>query len=565
MIKKRLGDMLIVDGLLTPEQLSEALKEQKLRRRRLGKVLIELELISEESMLECLSRQLSVPLIDIHTYEIEPEVLRLVPASIAKKHLVMPIMKEGDSIILAMADPLDVFVVDQIQYRSGCRVDIVLAPEADISSCHTRYYGATEEMEQLIGEMGAEAEAAEKVKAVAGVSVDGTGDVESTASPVIQFANLIIKQAIEERASDIHVEPEENKLRVRYRIDGVLREIVQVPPNLTGALISRLKIMAGMDIAEKRLPQDGRIQVKLETKELDLRVNSLRTVWGEKIVLRVLDRTSVLMGLDRLGFLSRDMVKFRKIITEPNGIVLLTGPTGSGKTSTLYAALNEVKSPEINITTIENPVEYRLELINQVQTHTEIGMSFAYIMRSILRQDPDVIMVGEIRDEETARIATEAALTGHLVFSTLHTNDAPGAIVRLLEMGIESYLLTPTILCVLAQRLVRKICEHCREEHIPDDSLKAELGLKVEKEMEFCHGAGCSRCGRSGYLGRTGIHEMMVMTENLRKLIVSRPSIDQIRRVARREGMQILRENALIKARKGITSLSEVLRVTKGA
>ncbi|MDD5091084.1 MAG: ATPase, T2SS/T4P/T4SS family, partial [Candidatus Wallbacteria bacterium] len=468
--KKRLGDTLIEQGLITQEQLSEALKVQKEKKQRLGQVLVELDFVKEEDILEVLSKQLGVPRINLAEYEIQKNVLELVPPKIAQKHELVPLFRDGKRLTIAMADPLNVFVIDQLQYMTGLTVEIVISSQEEIMTAIQRGYGVVRDMDDVADEFQGGDETPEET------AEDGFKDIEED-NPIVKFVDLLIKEAVKERASDIHVEPEEKSLRIRYRIDGVLHQVKNVPNKVKNAILSRIKIISGMDIAEKRLPQDGRIAIKVGGKEIDLRISSLPTAWGEKIVMRILDKSSVMIGIEKLGFLENQLKLYQRALKEPNGIILLTGPTGSGKTSTLYAGLNFIVSPTVNITTVENPVEYKIPLVNQVQTKAEIGMTFASALRSILRQDPDIIMIGEIRDVETAEIAIESALTGHLVLSTLHTNDAPQAIVRLSEMGIESFLLTPTLLLVIAQRLVRCICNKCKEEFVPDRELLEEVGL----------------------------------------------------------------------------------------
>jgi len=556
--KKRLGDLLIELGHLTSDQLKLALDAQKKRKKRLGEVLIDMGFVSESVILQVLSDQLGVPVINLNEYQITEEVIKLIPIQIAKKHLLIPLFKDGNRLTIAMADPLDVFAIDQIQYKTGLKVDVVISSKTEIEGAQKQHYSATADVKNLVDGFQ------DKVEEVKSTSqVEEMGKINED-SPVVKFVNLILKEAINEKASDVHVEPDEDGVRIRYRIDGVLQSITEVPPKIQSALISRIKILADMDIAEKRLPQDGRINIKTKSSEIDVRVNTLPTVWGEKIVMRLLDKNSVMLGLDKLGFLDEHLKMYLTALSEPNGIILLTGPTGSGKTSTLYAGLSHIKSPKINITTVENPVEYRIPLINQVQIHSEIGMTFAAALRAILRQDPDVIMVGEIRDAETADIAIESALTGHLVLSTLHTNDAPGAVTRLMEMGIDPYLLTPSLHLVVAQRLARKICPKCKVEHEPDQGLLNDLGIDNKEGHIYYKGEGCVSCNKTGYKGRIGVHEMFTLNDPLKAKILERGSSTELRTIAIETGMQTLRQNAIAKARLGETTLEEVLRITKG-
>jgi len=556
--KKRLGDALVDQGVITQEQLMESLKMQKVKKMRLGQVILELGFANEEQILNVLSKQLGVPRISLEEYDIDKNVLQLVPAKISQKHMLIPLFMDGKRLTIAMADPLDVFVIDQLQYMTGLTIDIVISSQDEIKGAIHKYYGTVRDVDDVVDEFQNSSAEDNNQSEVAATFKDIEDD-----NPIVRFVDLIIKEAIKERASDIHVEPDDNLLRIRYRIDGVLHLVKNVPNKVKNAILSRIKIVSGMDIAEKRLPQDGRMHLKYENKEIDVRVSSLPTAWGEKIVMRLLDKSSVMIGIDKLGFLENQLSLYQRALREPNGIILLTGPTGSGKTSTLYAGLNYIKSPTTNITTVENPIEYKLQLVNQVQTHAEIGMTFANALRSILRQDPDVIMVGEIRDMETAEIAIESALTGHLVMSTLHTNDAPQAIVRLNEMGIQPYLLTPTLLQVIAQRLVRTVCPKCKEKYAADNELINELGLKDDQEWFFYKGKGCVFCNNSGYRGRVGIQEILVIDDDIRKMIINKESASEIKKIAMKKGMFSLRMSAIKKALMGITTAEEVLRVTK--
>ncbi|MGM0607574.1 MAG: type IV-A pilus assembly ATPase PilB [Candidatus Muiribacteriota bacterium] len=558
--KKRLGDLLIELGYITEEQLKQALKTQKETKKRVGETLIDLGFVEEKTILNVLSDQLGVPVINLNDYEISEEVIKLIPIQVAKKHNLIPLFKDGNRLTVAMADPLDVFAIDQIQYKTGLNIDIVIASKSEIEGAQKQCYSGSADVKNLVDGFQERIDEVEVKENKKNEKVEKINED----SPVVKFVNLILKEAINEKASDIHVEPDEEGVRIRYRVDGVLQSITEIPPKIQSALISRIKIMSGMDIAEKRLPQDGRINIKLKTTEIDVRVNTLPTVWGEKIVMRLLDKKSVMLGLDKLGFLPEHLDMYVRALNEPNGIILLTGPTGSGKTSTLYAGLSAIKSIETNITTVENPVEYKIPMINQVQIHSEIGMTFATALRAILRQDPDVIMVGEIRDSETAEIAIESALTGHLVLSTLHTNDAPGAVSRLMEMGIESYLLTPSLLLIVAQRLCRRICSKCKVEDEPKPELLKALGIEKEEKVKFYTGQGCVSCSKTGYKGRVGVHEMFILTDRIKEKMLNRVSSNELRNIAIDEGMQTLRENAVEKAKLGLTSLEEVLRITKG-
>ncbi|MCK9225334.1 MAG: type IV-A pilus assembly ATPase PilB [Candidatus Muirbacterium halophilum] len=555
--KKRLGDLLVELGYINDEQVKQALDNQKETKKRLGQVVIDLGFVTENDILKVLSDQLGVPVINLNEYDISADVIKLIPVQIAKKHTLIPLFKDSNRLTIAMADPLDVFAIDQIQYKTNLKVDIVISSKAEIEGAQKQYYSSSADVKNLVDGFQ------EKIEEVSMQNREEKMEKINEDSPVVKFVNLILKEGINEKASDIHIEPDEKGVRIRYRVDGVLQSITEIPPKIQSALISRIKIMAGMDIAEKRLPQDGRINIKLSSnREIDVRVNTLPTVWGEKIVMRLLDKSSVMLGLEKLSFLPNHLKMYENALAQPNGIVLLTGPTGSGKTSTLYAGLESIKSPKVNITTVENPVEYRLPLINQVQTHAEIGMTFAAALRSILRQDPDIIMIGEIRDAETAEIAIESALTGHLVLSTLHTNDASGAVTRLMEMGIESYLLTPTLLLVVAQRLARRICDKCKVVQKPDQEILDDLG--INGDFTFYMGEGCVSCNKTGYKGRVGIHEMLVLDDDIKRIILAKESSTVIKDAAIKNGMQSLRENAIEKAKLGWTTLEEVIRITKG-
>ena len=462
-----------------------------------------------------------------------------------------------------MADPLDVFIIDEITFQTGYELEIGISPESQIEAAIKHYYGNSESLQNAVDNLAAE----RKTEVTLDESFFTTFDLneEEQNVPIINLVNTIIQQAINDKASDIHIEPDEEVVRVRYRIDGILNELMKAPKTIQSELISRLKIMAQMDISEKRLPQDGRIKVKVQNKSIDLRVSSLPTVFGEKIVIRILDKSRLSLTLDQVGF-DEDLLKlFKTLSSAPNGIVLMTGPTGSGKTSTLYAAINFVKSPEINITTVEDPVEYLIPSINQVQVRSEIGLTFARTLRSILRQDPNVILIGEIRDFETAQIAIESALTGHLVFSTLHTNDAASAVTRLIEMGVEPYLVASAVIGVGGQRLVRKICPSCRISYEPKDQEHIEiLEENGFKDIKLYRGKGCLTCRKTGYAGRTAIHEIMTINDEIHGLILDSASARDIRQAAIRSGMRTMRVDGLQKAIKGVTTLKEVLRLTRG-
>jgi len=543
--RRRLGDILIDAGMITRAQLEQALQEQKRSGERLGKVLIRLGFITEASILEVLEFQLGIPKVVLADYQLDPEVVRLVPERLARRYQAIPVRLEGNRILVAMADPLNLLALDDMRLATGREIVPVIAAEGEIEAALSRFW-----QEEVNVRMAEEAATA----------AETTGGGEG--APTVRLVNSFIQQAIQVRASDIHIEPQEEEVRVRLRVDGLLRELTRLPLGVLNSMISRIKIMAGMDIAEKRLPQDGRFQFTLGKHSVDLRVSSLPTIYGEKIVMRLLDQGAMLLSLDELGFLPDIQERFTSLIRSTYGMLLITGPTGSGKTTTLYAALNALNSLEKNIITIEDPVEYLLPGINQVRVNPKAGLTFASGLRSILRQDPDIIMVGEIRDRETADIAVRAATTGHLVFSTLHTNNAAGAVTRLLDMGIEAYLANSSLIGVVAQRLVRKICPHCRENYRPEPGSPEKAWLPDVGEL--WRGRGCERCHFTGYSGRTGIHEILAMNEELRGLVTAKASAAAIKETAVARGMVSLMEDGLLKARQGITTVAEVLRVSTG-
>jgi type IV pilus assembly protein PilB len=482
-------------------------------------------------------------------------VIQFVPEAVAKKYKAVPLFKIGDSLTVAMVDPHDIAALDEIRVKSKLgSIDPVLSTPEMIQKVIDQYYGAGGSIKELTGGLTPE-KMEEKAKGEKGMA----GLVEE--APLIKLANLIIVQAVKDRASDIHVEPEEDMVRVRYRIDGILHEAHQIPKHLQSALASRLKVMAKMDIAETRNPQDGRIQLKVEGKSLDLRVSSFPTVHGENIVLRILDKTSVLLGLTDLGLCDKDLKDFEKIIRRPNGIVLVTGPTGSGKTTTLYSALSTVNSPTTNIITIEDPVEYEIPMIRQTQVNPKAGLTFASGLRSILRQDPDIIMVGEIRDKETAEIAIQASLTGHLVFSTLHTNDASSSLTRMIDMGVEPFLIASSVIAILAQRLVRVVCPACKEKYTPAAEILSDLKLK--ERFDFYRGKGCNKCKNTGFTGRIGIFELLLLNDEIKNMVTAKAAANEIKKKALSAGMRVLFDDGIEKIKQGTTTIEEVLRVTE--
>lgn len=562
----RLLDTLVKENLLTPDQAQKATAEQRRSNERLGTVLKRLAFLSEEDLLDFLSRKYGIPVINLQRVEVTEEITKLVKKDIATKYLVFPVRKVGNTLTLALSDPTVVLAIDDVQFATGLHVIPVLASDTAIREAIDKHYvdSAARLDELLKGEKQAGTDALELVDRSA-QKVDLTEvSEEAGEAPVIRFVNLILADAIRKRASDIHLEPYEKVFRVRYRIDGVLHDVMAPPKQMEAAILSRVKIMGNMDIAERRLPQDGRISVKFSSKEVDLRVSSLPTIFGEKIVMRILDKSGVVLDLTKLGFDEDDMERFRKAIQTPYGMILVTGPTGSGKSTTLYAAVSTINSPEINILTAEDPVEYNLLGVNQVHVREDIGMTFQAALRAFLRQDPDVILVGEMRDTETAQIAIRAALTGHLVFSTLHTNDAPSTVTRLLDMGIVPFLVSSSLLMVVAQRLCRRICPDCREQIELPLSVLLDVGFRPEEaeSIKVFKGVGCSNCANTGYRGRMAIHEILYINAELQEAIVKLRPANELKEIAIKHGMRTLRQSGLRKVALGLTTLDEIIRVT---
>jgi type IV pilus assembly protein PilB len=549
--RKRLGDLLIEARLITKEQLDKALTVQKKTGERLGKVLINLGYITENNIIEVLEFQLGVPHVELAGMVITREIVATIPVALAERYQIIPLKKEGRRLTLAMVDPTNFFAIDDARMASGCEVEPVIAAEREIMRAISQYYGVNDLVEKAVNQLKPE-------EAVAMSQVQTADD-----APIIGIVNSLFSQAVRERASDIHLEPQEKTLRVRFRIDGVLREVASFTRDIQAAIVSRIKITGGMDISERRLPQDGRIKITEAGRDIDIRVSTLPTILGEKVVMRILDKQTVILDVGKLGFSAYNLQIFRRLYTQSYGMILVTGPTGSGKTTTLYSTLGEINTISKNTITVEDPVEYRLDGINQVQVNPKAGLTFALGLRSILRQDPNIVMVGEIRDTETADIAIRAALTGHLVLSTLHTNDAPGAITRLIDMGIEPFLAASSILGVLAQRLVRCICQECKTSYTPvRDSLeRLFLGIAPEQPLTLHQGTGCTACGFTGYKGRMGIHEVMPVTPAIRELITKRASADEIAIEARKQGMLSMRQDGISKALAGHTTVEEVMRV----
>ena len=555
----QLDEHLLARGLVNEEQLEEARRNAAQRGRSLGRVLIELGFVTEAGLVSILAEQLGLKFIDLSETHVDASAIAMVSEAVARRHSCLPVSLDNGTLVVAMADPANVVAVDDIRAMTKRDVRVVVATKADVSNAISRYYRMDRTAETLAEEVAAEKEAEQEKDLEAQLKSAGAED-----APIIKLVNLLITQAVSDRASDIHVEPDEKTLRVRYRIDGVLHEVMNPPKSVQAGMTSRLKIMADINIAERRIPQDGRISLVVQGKQIDVRVATLPTVHGEKIVLRLLDKSSVLLQLADLGFLPDNFRRFEEAYRKPYGQILVTGPTGSGKSTTLYATLNILNRPEVNTITVEDPVEYQLPGVNQVQTHPKAGLTFASALRSILRADPDIVLIGEIRDRETAQIATEAALTGHLVLSTLHTNDAPSALTRLVEMGIEPYLVSSALDCVVAQRLARKLCERCKQEYSPTAEELVRVGFPFDPQAEvprIFRPTGCTSCGNTGYKGRMALHEVMTVSEEIEKMVVENASSEEVKKVAQKQGMTSLRRDGMEKVRMGRTSIEEILRV----
>ena len=554
---KQLGDILLDEGLVTEGQLMAALDEQLVRGESLGRVLVEIGMLSEAQLVRALAAQVGMDFVELAEYPVDRNAVALIPGSLCRRYMVLPITLVEGSIVLAMADPGNVLAVDDVRTLSGLPVRTVVATHDDLSIAIDRFCRADDEIDNLTSAFqDATPEFSEDLSKI--------GDFVEDDAPIVRFVNLLVTQAIQDRASDIHIEPGEHDMRVRYRIDGVLHEMQRSPKQIQGGVISRLKIMSDIDIAERRKPQDGRMSVTHNGRKIDLRVATLPTVWGEKVVMRILDNSTASLDLHDLSFLEDNYQTYRESYTKPYGMILVTGPTGSGKSTTLYATLNAVSKPEINVITVEDPVEYRLAGINQVQVNPKAGLTFAGALRSILRSDPDVVLLGEIRDHETAQIAIEAALTGHLVLSTLHTNDAPSAVTRLVEMGIEPFLVGSALDCVVAQRLARRLCRKCKDAYVPSEveMIAARFPWSPGEEVPTIYRpGGCSSCSQTGYKGRMAIHEVMRVTEDIERHAVAHSSSSDIARTAREQGMITLRDDGWTKVLMGDTSIEEVLRV----
>ncbi|MDI6900198.1 MAG: ATPase, T2SS/T4P/T4SS family [Anaerosomatales bacterium] len=549
---KRLGKVLVQSGVISEEQLQSALSEAD--GRTLSSVLVEQGVATEQKIAQAVAESMGLAYVDLGGYEIDPTAATMLATDLAKRHCVLPIKIQDDELVVAMADPANIFAIDDLRIVTGYEIRPVVAAESDVVASIEKFATMNQNVDEMVSDLdetSVEQEAEDRAAAA---------DEEA---PVAKLMNLVVTEAIRQGAGDIYVEPLENELRVRYRIDGVCQEVVRSPKKLHRQLISRIKIASGMDIAEKRIPQDGRFGVVLDGKGVDFRVAVLPTVQGEMSVMRLLRRDAIMMSLEDLGFLEHAMGQLLDAINKPYGCLLVTGPTGSGKSTTLYAAINKTADPKINLITVEDPVEYRLEGLSQVQVHEKAGLSFAAALRSILRQDPDVVMIGEIRDKETATIAIEAALTGHLVLSTLHTNDAPSALTRLTEMGVEPFLSASAVNCVLAQRLARRLCSECKEAYTPDPAALDRIGFPYDPDNlpTLYRAVGCKRCSGIGYKGRMGVHEVMTVTEEIERACVNHASGDEIARIAVSQGMKTLRDDGFAKVAMGTTSVEEIMRV----
>jgi type IV pilus assembly protein PilB len=570
-MSSRLGEMLVKEQLITSDQLREAIAHQKAHGGRLGSVMIKLGFVNDDEITGVLSRQYGVPSINLKYYEVDPSVIRLIPQDTAIRYQVVPLSRVGSTLTIAMTDPTNVFAMDDIKFMTGFNIEPVVAPESAVNEAITKFYGEAQSVEELTkvmkdlaGEEAADLELAAEEQEMDLAALERAAEE----APIIKLVNLILTDAVKRGASDIHVEPFDKELRVRFRVDGVLQEVMNPPLKLRDAIASRIKIMSKLDISEKRLPQDGRIMIKYRKegriKELDFRVSTVPTLHGEKIVMRLLDKENLRLDMTKLGFEQESLDKYERSILRPYGMVLVTGPTGSGKTNTLYSSVARLNTIETNIMTAEDPVEFQLQGINQVQMKEQIGLNFAAALRAFLRQDPNIILVGEIRDFETAEIAVKAALTGHLVLSTLHTNDAPSTISRLMNMGVEPFLVATSVNLICAQRLVRRICQECKEPlEVPQQAL-LDAGLTAEEAATavIYHGRGCGKCNKGGYKGRVGLYEVMEVTDDLRELILVGASAVELKKKALEQGMISLRRSGLIKVMAGQTTLEEVVRET---
>lgn len=546
--RQRVGDLLIKLGLIDEQQLQSALKEQRESNIRIGDVLISRGYITEQQLIEVLETQLGIPHVQLYRQSIDPKVINMIPQWLIEQHQLLPLRTEGNKLLVAMADPLDLVALDELRMTTGYRIVPFIASRDELQQAIKRYYGLHESVVQIMQSLQTRDMEEEK----ADLAED---------SPVVRTVNQIISQAIYMGASDIHIDPQEDCLRIRYRVDGVMRTERTLPPQMQSVIVARVKIMANLNVAERRLPQDGRVEMDIEYRKVDIRISTLPTIHGEKVVMRILDLSKALAEIEQLGFSEQNLNKFLKGITGAHGVVLITGPTGSGKTTTLYSALSRLNTDEVNVITVEDPVEYQLQGINQLQVNTATGLTFANGLRAILRQDPNIVMVGEIRDTETAEITVRAAMTGHLVLSTLHTNNAVNSITRLIDMGVEPYLVASAVNCVVAQRLVRKICIHCAVDDLPTDEERILLEQHGLRAAVLKKGKGCPKCGRSGYKGRLAIHEVFSADDTLRAMILQKRPDHEYMEYALKSGMTPMLQDGLNKVIAGLTTVSEVYRV----
>lgn len=564
-LKERLTEILINNKLITAENLEQALKEQAAKGGKLSDIIVKLKFVKENELINTLSEGLGLPLIDLKRFKIDLDIVKIIPIEIAKHYQIIPVSKMGDTITLAMADPLNIFAIDHVQSLTGFKINPIISSVADINQTIELSYPDTANgiIDNLVKEMAVSSIELIKEERETAISDQELGRISNEA-PVIKVVNMMLEESIKKKASDILVEPFDKKLRIRFRVDGILQEQKSPPKNMHASIVSRIKVMSELDIAEHRLPQDGRFKIKILGRQIDFRISILPSSFGEKVALRILDKSQANLDVKNLGFSDYALETLDKVSALPHGMILVCGPTGSGKTTTLYAILKSVDSPEKNIVTVEDPVEFQLEGINQVTAKPDIGLSFAAALRSILRQDPNIIMIGEIRDFETVDIAIKSALTGHLVLSTLHTTTAAGAVVRLINMGVEPFLINSSLVCVMAQRLVRKVCSFCKESYILKkevaESLKLDKGKNIK--LQFYKGKGCQHCFNSGYSGRTVIAEVLQISPKIRELILSGSQEQYIKKQARLEGMKTLREDGLDSALREQTTIEEVLRVT---
>jgi type IV pilus assembly protein PilB len=555
--KKRIGELLVESGIISPEQLKIALDKQKTTGQRIGQVLISLGMISEEKLIQITAQKLDIPHVSLEDMVIDREIAAIIPAEMAKKHLLIPIFKLGNVLTVAIYDPLDFIALDEVSYYTKMVIKRVVASKSDIEAAIERHYSIGEAVNRMVEGMKAEEMAVNVEEIDVDLQREITGDM-----PVVKLINMIIYRGIKSKASDLHLDPDESGLRIRFRIDGIMHDVALLPKSLISGAVSRIKVMANMDVSEKRLPQDGRFQAKYKDAFVDFRVSSIPTAFGEKIAIRILDKSGLILDINKMGFSETNLKKWLDLIRRPEGLILITGPTGSGKTSTLYATLTRISTPEKSVVTVEDPIEYNLPLVTQVQINEKSGLTFALALRSIVRQNPDIIMVGEIRDTATAEISVRASMTGHLVFSTLHTSDAPVAINRIMDMGIEPYLVSTSISAVLAQRLVRVLCDNCKVEAKDLDGPTQELVERYNMKGTIYKPVGCTKCSMTGFSGRTAINELLVMSPELQELANRKASHVELRRQALQDGLNSLRADGLAKVAAGVTTVDEVARVS---